>query len=273
MKLALVALLLVACRSGDTKKQPTEAPQTIRVAVIGGMLETGFWQAIVERYEAQSPNTVELAASGPKPVVIGAFRDGNIDLITLHSSDAIVNLTVENRATDLAAWAQNDLVIVGPASDPAGIRGGRDAIAALKKLVAAKAKILVHASLGADGVLHDLEHEAGVTLPDAVVFSGENQHDILAKAAELGAYTLVGRIPVLLGKLKQDGIEVMVKGDPRLRRPYLVAVAVRPEEPARIAAAKDLAAFLRKPETQQWIATYAKGKYDDQPLFFPVKTP
>jgi hypothetical protein len=35
-------------------------------------------------------------------------------------------------------------------------------------------------------------------------------------------------------------------------------------------AALDLAAYLRSPETQHWIATFGRGRYDDQPLFFPV---
>ena len=263
----LLLLALVACSKPADKPKP----QTIRVAVIGGMIETGFWQAIAERYEKTSPNHVELIASGPKQVVISAFRSGGIDLITMHSSDAIVNLTVEGRAQELEPWAQNDLVIVGPASDPAGIRGGTDAVAALKKLADTHAKVLVHASLGADGVLHDLEHAAGTSV-DSIAFNGENQHAILEHAAELGAYTLVGRIPVLLKKLHQDGIDVMVTGDPRLRRPYLVAIAKRPDDEARIAAARDLERFLRKPETQQFIATYAKGKYDNASLFFPVVT-
>ena len=76
---------------------------------------------------------------------------------------------------------------------------------------------------------------------------------------------MVGRIPFLDGKLKKDGIELMVRGDPRLRRPYLVAVA--PHAPD---AARDLATFMRDPSTQDFIATFGKGKYDDDPLFFPV---
>jgi len=46
-----------------------------------------------------------------------------------------------------------------------------------------------------------------------------------------------------------------------------VGVARRAAAPA---AALDLAAYLRSPETQQWIATFGRGTYDDQPLFFPV---
>lgn len=268
--LLLCSFILAACssKSSEPAKPP---PRTIRVAVIGGMIETGFWQDVATRFEQATGHKVELAASGPKPIVIGDFRKGGIDLITLHASDAIVNLVVDGLATDPQPWVQNDLVIVGPTADPAGIRGERDAVKAIQKLVAAHAKVLVHASLGADSVLHDLEHEAGTKLTEAslIVYAGQSQHQILARAAEQNAYTLVGRIPVLLGKLKQPGIEIMVRGDARLRRPYLVAVA-HTEDAPRLAAARDLAAFLRSPATQDFIATFGKGRYDDQPLFFPI---
>lgn len=266
----LVILVLGAC-STKSSEPATPTPRTIRVAVIGGMIETGFWKQIATRFEQATGHTIELASSGPKPVVISDFRKGGIDLITLHASDAIVNLVVDGLATDPQPWVQNDLVIVGPAADPAGIRGERDAVKAIQKLVAANAKVLVHASLGADGVLHEIEHEAGTKLSEAnlLVFAGQNQHEILARAADANAYTLVGRIPVLLGKLKQPGIEIMVRGDARLRRPYLVAVA-HTADPARLAAARELAAFLRSPATQGFIATFDKGRFDDQPLFFPI---
>lgn len=264
--LALLACAALAC-SADKAAAPRPL-QTVNVAVIGGMLETGFWQEVATRFESKTGHKVKLAASGPKPVVIDAFRKGGIDLITLHASDAIVNLVVDGLAVDPQPWAQNDMVIVGPTSDPAAIKGERDAVEALKKLAAAKVPVLVHASLGADGVLHDLEHAAGTKLPKESVqaFDGENQHQILARAAEIGAYTFVGRIPMLTGKLRHDGIEIMVRGDGRLRRPYLVATAKNAPD-----AARELAAFLRTPEMQGFIATYGKGTYDDASLFFPVK--
>jgi tungstate transport system substrate-binding protein len=264
---ALVACAaLAACRGGgDVPAKPP--PQTIRVAVIGGMLETGFWQEIAGRYERLTGNKIELAASGPKPVVVDAFRKGGIDLITFHASDAFVDLVADGLAVDPQPWVRNDLVIVGPKDDPAGVRGEHDAIAAVKKIIDAKSSFVVHASMGADGVLHDIMEAGHLVLPadQTIPFGGENQHAILDRAADMHAYTMVGRIPFLDGKLKRDGIELMVRGDPRLRRPYLVAVAA-----GAPAAARDFAAFLRDPTTQAFIATFGKGKYDDDPLFFPI---
>ena len=45
-------------------------------------METEFWPELVARHELLTGNKVELAASGPKPIVVDAFRQGGIDLIT-----------------------------------------------------------------------------------------------------------------------------------------------------------------------------------------------
>jgi tungstate transport system substrate-binding protein len=267
-RLAALAAIALACRGQDAPpaaSRPTG--QTIRVAVIGGMIETGFWQALAERYQAARGNRIEVAAAGPKSSVVAAFRRGGIDLIAVHACDAMINLVADGVARDPQPWARNDLVIVGPAADPAGIRGERDAVAALRRIVAARAPLLVHASLGADEVLHDLQEAGGIALDPAatVLFGDDNQHRVVERAAALAAYTLVGRIPWITGKLHAAGVELLVQGDPRLRRPYLVEVSA-----AATPAAVDLAGYLRSPETQQWIATFGRGRYDDQPLFFPV---
>lgn len=267
---ALAALGLALGCHGTGEEPVRPAPATIRVAVVGGMTETGLWPAIAERYERLTGHKVELAASGPKAQVVAAFRRGGIDLITVHASDAMVNLVADGLARDPQPWARNDLVIVGPAADPAGVRGERDAVAALRKIIAARAPLLVHASHGADGVLHDLREEGQLVLDrDAtLLFNEERQQAVLQRAAAAGAYTMVGRIPFVSKKLFAPGIELMVAGDPRLRRPYLVEVATQAGP-----AARDLAAFLRGREVQGLLATFGAGKYDAQPLFFPVVVP
>lgn len=257
----------VAATTATTAKPAAE--QTIRVAVVGGMVETGFWQAVAERFQAARGYRIELVATGPKKQVIAAFRQGGIDLITVHACDAMINLVADGLARDPQPWARNDLVIVGPEADPAGIRGERDAVVALGKIIAAKAPLLVHASTGADGVLHDLQDAGKLALDpgSTVMFVGDSQQRVVERAGELSAYTMIGRIPWLTGKLKAPGVALMVQGDPRMQRPYLVEVSASASR-----AAYELATYLRSAETQQWIASFGRGKYDDQPLFFPVST-
>ncbi len=233
------------------------------------MIDTGLWSAVASRFEAATHHTVKVVVFGPKPVIVDAFRHGGIDLITVHASDGMIDLVADGLAVDPEPWARNDLLIVGPSDDPAGIRGQPDAFVAVQKIVASGQKLLVHATMGADTVLHDLTEPTRFDLgAAAVLFTGEDQHQVLARAAQLHAYTIVGRIPVINGKLHQDGIEIMVQGDRRLRRPYLVETAVHAPE-----AARQLAAFLRSAETQTFLATWGKGKLDDLPLFFPVTLP
>lgn len=270
-----MALVVVAACKHDAPTpavEPPLPPQTIRCAVVGGMTETGFWAELTERFEQRTGHKVEVVATGPKPVVVDAFRKGDVDLLTVHASDGIINVVADGLAVDPQPWLRNDLVIVGPATDPARIKGEPDAAAALGKIVASGSKIVVHASMGADGVLHDLQESAKLVIPDAqlVVFSGERPQEVVAKAEALGAYTLVGRIPFVNGKIQHGTSEIMVRGDPRLRRPYLVVIAARAASDPRIRAARDFVAYLREPATQAWIAEFGKGRYDADPIFFPV---
>jgi tungstate transport system substrate-binding protein len=140
MKLrTLVCVSVVfACVTTSHAAEPSTQP-VVRVAVIGGMFETGFWEALSERYEQQTGVHVQLIAAGPKDNIDKAFKEhGGIDLIMMHASDTIINLVADGWAQDPQPWMRNDLVIVGPPEDPAGIKGMSDAAAALKKIADTK---------------------------------------------------------------------------------------------------------------------------------------
>jgi hypothetical protein len=95
-----------AIRSPRSSTQPT-----VRCAVIGGMTFTGFWTALADRYENQTGVHLELITTGPKYDLVKVFKQGNVDVITMHSSDAIVNLVANGYALDPQPWMRNDLVI------------------------------------------------------------------------------------------------------------------------------------------------------------------
>ncbi|MDX1946238.1 MAG: substrate-binding domain-containing protein [Pirellulaceae bacterium] len=247
----------------------------VRCAVIGGLIETELWPDQAARFERASGRRVELVASGPKHVVVTAFAAGEADLLVMHNSDAIINLVADGLGENPQPWARNDMILVGPAADPAKIKGEKDAVAALRKIIESKSKFVVHGSNGASEVIGDVLAAGELTLdPDhAIVLPGDKHRQSLARAADEGAYTLIGRIPFLNGKVPAGDLQIMVQGDPRLRRPYLVVVATGPADDTRLPAARELAAFLRNSATQRFIASYGRGKYDDQPLFFPVVVP
>ena len=251
---------------------PPNGP-TVRVAVIGGMVFTGFWNALAERYQRQTGVHVQLIAAGPKNDIVNIFRKGDVDVITMHSSDTMLNLVADGYTMDPQPWMRNDLVIVGPPEDPAGIQGMTDAAAALKKIALRKLPFVVHSSLGAQEVLLNILQPNQIQLDPAntTILFDDQQRSVLKVAGEKHAYTLVGRIPFRTGRLPNDGLIVMVQGDPRLRRPYLVAVTDPHWMPGvRVGEARTFAAWLRNAQTQAWIAEFGKGTLDAGPIFFPV---
>ena len=275
--LSMSVLLLPAVLAGCGKGPGLFAgsPQLIRVAIIGGMVETGFWQAVAERFEQASGNRykIEVVAMGPKHIIAKTFRAGKADLITMHACDTIINLVADGYAVDPQPWLKNDLVIVGPHDDPAHIRGLPSAAEAFSKIGSSAAPFVVHSSLGAQEVMREILDAGNVNMPSehlTILFT-DRARDVLKIAAQKHAYTLVGRIPFLNGKLPNEGLELMVRGDPQLRRPYVVATADPRKFPqAHVEGAAALAAFLRKPETQAWIGTYGIKQLDDQPIFFSI---
>ncbi|HEX3355635.1 MAG TPA: substrate-binding domain-containing protein [Tepidisphaeraceae bacterium] len=268
----LIALMMTSV-SIIAQAAPTTQPRSVRIAVIGGMNETGFWDAISHRFEQTTGIQVNAVATGNKDGIAKVFKQGGIDLIVMHTSDTIVNLVADGYAIDAQPWVKNDFIIVGPPDDPAGIKGMTDAAQALKKIAKTKSTFVIHASLGAQEVLRNILEPNEIELdPDhTTALIDDHQRKVLKIAADKKAYTLIGRIPFLNGKLPNAGMVVMVKDDLRLRRPFMVAVA----NPAKmgdvhLGEARMLAAFLRSDSTQAWIGTFGKGKFDDQPLFFPI---
>lgn len=265
--------LFAGCDRPATGKPGEHA--TVRCAVIGGMIDTEMFIKLGERFHADTGHNIEIVATGPKDTVAAAMRQGLADLVTMHSSDTMVNLVADGFALDPQPWCKNELVIVGPKDDPAGIRGMDDAASALEKIIAAKSPFVVHSSLGSQEVLRDVCRAGHVNIDRAQLIHSpeERRHLVLRLAEQLHAYTLVGRIPFLDGKMPTTDLALMVQADERLRRPYLVAVAnPRTFPSARVEAARQLADYLRAPKTQLWLRNYGVGKLDNRPLFFPVNT-
>jgi tungstate transport system substrate-binding protein len=269
----MLACLALAAEPATTKSTAAEQP-AVRCAVIGGMIDTGLWQAVSERFQKATDIGVEIVVTGPKHPIATAFRKGDIDLITMHASDTIINLVADGLAADPQPWARNDLLLVGPAADPAKIKGDTDAVAAFKKIIESRSTLLLHASLGANEVVHDILSEGDLELDadHTISLPSDKHRQLLKRAAKENAYALVGRIPFLNGKIGNEGLQIMVQGDPRMRRPYVVAVRSAPADSRQQAACK-LAAFLRSPETQAWLGDFGRGELDGGPLFFPVVLP
>ncbi len=268
------AAVIFFALSSDAKAGTSES-KPVRVAVIGGMTMTPLWNEIQKRFESETGIKVEVVVTGEKPVLARAMKEGKVDFLTMHSSDATSNLVADGWARDLRPWAKNDLVIVGPASDPAGISGMKNGAAAVRKIAEAKAKWLDFQSNGPRETAHTLFANAGVPMIGPWVLKYENTDSgaILHYVASKNAYMIVGRMPILFNKIEPDpGVKIMVQGDPVMRRPYMVMVANPEKFPgSNIEGASKLADFLLSDRIQKFLATYDGGVGDGIPIFIPIR--
>src|SRR5262245_35958302 len=220
LAMALIALLTPDGRAQDAPRPAhSSGSQIVRCAVVGGLNEIDFWPQITDRYQRATGHRLEIVATGPKHAIAETMKTGEADVIVMHSCDTIINLVADGFAENPQPWAKNDFVIVGPASDPARIKGERDVIAALGRIISSRSKLLLHASNGVSELLGDLLAAAGLELDSQATISipSDKHRQMLHRAAEEVAYTIVGRIPFLSGKLDTNGLSIMVQGDERLR--------------------------------------------------------
>lgn len=245
----------------------------VKVAVIGGMTLSGMWPELVEQFSHDTGWPVELVTTGPKAMLSAAMKGGTVDLLTMHASDEATELVADGFCTDSLPWARNEHCIMGPADDPAGIKGMNDGAAALKKIAVSKSAYVDFMGPGSREVSHRLWKAAEVEPKGDWVLKDESTvpQAVVAYAASKHAYVIVGRIPVLKGKIPSAGMEVMVQGDPVMRRPYVVMVASEKKFPqSNLAGAKALGAWMTGKPGQEFLRGYSIRKPEGLPLFFPA---
>ncbi len=231
---------------------------------------SGLFAHLLPRFEAASGIAVRVVAVGTGQAIRLA-GNGDADVLLVHhrpSEEAFVAAGLGVGRRDVM---YNDFVLVGPAADPAGIRGLTDAAGALTRIAAAAAPF---ASRGDDSGTHKAElalwDAAGV---DQRAASGTWYRELgtgmgatLNTAAAMNAYTLADRGTWTSFANKGD-LVLLLAGDPVLFNPYGV-VLVNPARHPHVKAADGQAFidWLTGPAGQAAIAAFQR---DGQALFFP----
>ncbi|WP_108259270.1 substrate-binding domain-containing protein [Mangrovicoccus ximenensis] len=231
---------------------------------------SGLYDYLLPIYGEDSGITVNVVAVGTGQAIRNAENcDG--DLLLVHAKASEEAFVAEGYGTQRTDLMYNDFVIVGPDSDPAGVKGMTDAEAALAKIAESGA---LFASRGDDSGTHKKEaalwKAAGI---DPTAASGEWYRETgsgmgatLNAGIGMGAYVLTDRATWISFQNKQD-YAIEVQGDEDLFNQYGV-IPVSPDHcpSAKIDAAQDFADWLLSEAGQQAIAAY---EVDGQQLFFP----
>ena len=129
---------------------------------------------------------------------------------------------------------------------------------------------------GSRELTHKLWQRSGLKPEGDWVLKDESPspQEIVAFAEKKNAYVVVGRIPVMNGKMALGKMEVLVQGDPEMRRPYVVIEANPKKFPnANIAGAHALADWLVSEKGQTFILDYGRKAPSGIPLYYPSSVP
>ena len=233
--------------------------------------DSGLFGYILPIFKAATGIEVHVVAVGTgQALAIG--QRGDADALLVHDRPGEDKFVAEGYGIDRRDVMYNDFVIVGPRADPAGIRGLKDAKAALMKIAAAKAPF---ASRGDDSGTNRMELRlwkvAGVQ-PDPhdgwYRDLGQGMGPTLNIAAAMNAYTLTDRATWANFKNRQT-LEILTDGDPALFNPYgslLVNPAKWPS--VKIALARTWHEWLTTKPGLDAITSYKIG---GEALFFPPR--
>ncbi len=207
--------------------------EPLQVAVVGGLQLSGVWPRLALRASQATGVELQTRAAAPKEQVVPLFRRGQVDLLLIHGGDEALQLQAQGFAQPLRVWAYNEHVLVGPLADPAGVASAASAAQAFQRIQATQQPFIAFRDTGSHALVQALWRRLGIQADPAWVRLDVTQRpqDILQQAAEQQAYVLVGHIPLAFGKLQGAGLRALFKGDPQLRRPY-VLILPGPRHPA-----------------------------------------
>jgi tungstate transport system substrate-binding protein len=242
------------------------------LATTTSTFDTGLLDALHPTFEQATGLTIKTISRGTGASIRTA-RDGDADVILVHARDAEDQFMREGFGVNRRDVMFNDFVVVGPASDPAGINGTASATEAFNTVASEEATFV---SRGDDSGTNKKEliiWEQASTDPSGQWYReiGKGMGDTLVQASQSEAYTLADRGTYLS---MQDEIDLVIhvqgplKGGPViLKNPY-GAIAVNPATYPNVnyQAAMAYIGFLTSPEGQSMIENYtANGSQ----LFFP----
>jgi len=241
---------------GLAKAEPPAEPTVVRVASVKTAVEGNVLPALIERFEQAFPYRVRLTTGTQ---VYDLARDGKSDLVISHYGHHDAEMFVLD---GLGEWPRtifsNQMALLGPACDPANVRGLVDLGEAFSRIAQTRSKFVLNDIDGVRYLTEILWNAAG--RPDRtgwVIDAHASKDAAIERASELGGYTLWGLTPFLrLDGFKPLALEPLVLADPLLQR-MLVSIIVKPGGPRRVntAGANALQTFLLSPATQAAIRT------------------
>ncbi len=268
LALSLLAALLTLSAFGAGPAAAKE--KNLILATTTSTQDSGLLDVLIPAFEKKTGYFVKTIAVGSgQAMAMG--QKGEADVLLVHSPEAEAKFMADGFGVDRRLIMHNDFIVVGPAADPAKIKGSKSAAAAFKQIADSGSLFL---SRGDNSGTHAKEKAlwkaAGVN-PEGQKWyqqTGLGMGQTLSVASEKNGYTLADRGTYLSMK-KILALAILVEGEKNLLNIYHV-IGVNPAKWPKVNAegAKAFGDFMVAPETQAMIKSFGVEKFGGA-LFFP----
>jgi tungstate transport system substrate-binding protein len=243
-------------------------PATLRLATTTSTDNSGLLKVILPKFEAMSGLKVHVISVGTgKAMKLG--ENGDVDVVLVHSRPDEDRFVAAGYGVERRDVMYNDFIVVGPAADPARVRGMNDVIGAFRRIVDAKATFVSRGDDSGTDKMEKAYWKAAGARPRGrrYLSVGQGMGEVLTMAGNVGGYTLSDRATYGAYRTRV-GLDIVVEGDPKMFNPYGV-IAVNPARypDTNFKGAMQFIEWITGPEGRRAIAGF---KVNGEQLFFPA---
>ena len=244
--------------------------KSIVVASTTSTQDSGLFEYLLPLFKKKTGITVKVVAQGTGQA-LDTGRRGDADVVFVHAKSAEEKFLAEGQGVQRFPVMYNDFVLIGPKSDPAGIKGMKDVARAFQTIREKQASFISRGDRSGTHIAElKLWKDAGIDIGKDkghwYKSIGQGMGAALNIANASNAYVLSDRGTWIHFKNKGD-LQILVEGDKRMFNQYGVML-VNPAKHPKVQ--KDLGQrfidYLISPEGQKDIANY---KIDGEQLFYP----
>jgi len=251
---------------------PAWARAPLVLATTTSVNDSGLLDAILPGFTRETGIPVRVIAVGTGQALAIAGR-GDADAVLVHAPHLEARFLAEKKGVLHTCLAKNRFLLVGPPTDPAGVRWETNVLNAFRKIYLKGALFVSRGDNSGTYVREQSLWKAAGLQPQGKPWyleSGSGMGATLTLASEKGAYTLTDLGTFLFTKTRLKLAALFDRDDPRMLNQYSF-MAVNPKRfPwVKFNEAKALLAYLLRPDVQATIGDYQRARFG-RSLFEPL---
>jgi len=245
----------------------TYAGSAVILATTTSTQDTGLLDVLVPAFERSTGYTLKTIAVGTG-AALAMGEKGDADVLLVHAPKAEETYMADGRALSREPVMHNSFIVVGPATDPAHVRGAPSAVAGFARIAGSGAPFVSRADdSGTNKKERELWQAAGA-MPQGTAYikSGSGMADTLHIASQKNAYALTDDGTYFSQRRTLDVVPELEDAKDLRNLYHVIVVKPMPGRPSNLAGGEAFAKYVVSAEGQRLIAGYGKERFG-RPLF------